>query len=129
MQTTHSIQHNLHDPEVKSKVDAAICKVFQKYLPVLCDGISDPSWLATQLYSREIITRDTKREVELEALAVPVRTRKLLSAVEDQITSSPAPKFRDFASILRSKSSLEHLATNMEEAYSKLKFFMSLVLC
>ena len=102
---------------MESKVDSAECRAFLKCFAVLNDGISDPGWLAIQLYSRGMISRDMRRKIE--ALSVPIQTRKLLSAVEDQIISSPESKFRDFLDILHSEPSLEHLARKLEEAYGE----------
>ena len=88
------------------------------HFAVLSEGISDPGWLATQLYSRDMISRDMKREAELETTPAPTRTHKLLSAVEDQILTSPV-KFGDFLDILHSDPSLDHLARKLEETCSK----------
>ena len=122
---TQSVQHNLSGTKVKSKLGPPECQAFQKHFAVLSDGISDPGWLAAQLYSRDMISRDMRREAELETTPAPTRTRKLLSAVEDQILTSPKSKFRDFLYILHSEPSLEHLARKLEEAYSKLEFSVS----
>ena len=113
------MQHHLSDVQVKSKLDSPEYQAFKKYFAVLSDGISDPGWLATQLYSRDMVSRDARQEAQLETLSAPIRTRKLLSAVEDQILTSPEPKFRDFLYVLHSEPSLEHLARKLEEACSK----------
>ena len=122
------MQHSLPEAKVKSKLDSPECQTFQKHLAVLSDGISDPGWFATQLYSRDMISRDMRQEAELETLPASRRTRKLLSAVEDQILTSPEPKFRDFLYILHTESSLDHLARKLEEACSKLMFSVSLIM-
>ena len=116
-ETTPSVQHNPPSAEVKSNLDSAECRAFQKCFAVLNDGISDPGWLAIQLYSRDMISRDVRRKIE--AFSAPIQTRKLLSAVEDQIISSPESKFRDFLDILYSEPSLEHLAIKLEEVYGE----------
>ena len=108
--------HNLLGAQVKSKLDSAECQAFQKCFAVLSDGISDPGWLASELYSRDMISRDERQEAQLETLPAPTRTRKLLSAIEDQIKASPASKFRGFLDILHSQPSLEHLARNLEDS-------------
>ena len=118
-ETTQSVQHNLADAPVTSKLNSAEHQTFQKCFAVLSNGISDPGWLASELYSRDMISRDIRQEAELEALPAPTRTRKLLSAVEDQIITCPTSKFRDLLYILHSESSLEHLATMLEETCSK----------
>ena len=121
-ETTQSVQHNLPNAEVKSKLDSAECQAYQKCFAVLSEGISDPGWLAIQLYSRDMISRDMRRKIE--AFSAPIQTRKLLSAVEDQIISSPESKFRDFLDILHSEPSLEHLARKLEEACSEFTLYM-----
>ena len=116
-ETTQSVQHNLPTAEVKSKLDSAKCQAYQKCFAVLSNEISDPGWLASELYSRDMISRDMRQKIE--AFSAPVQTRKLLSAVEDQIISSPESKFSDFLDILHSEPSLEHLARELEEAYGE----------
>ena len=117
-ETTQSVQHNLPSAEVNSKLDSAECQAYQKCFAVLSEGISDPGWLAIQLYSRDMISRDMRREVE--ASSAPMQTvHKLLSAVEDQIITSPESKFRDFLYVLHSEPSLEHLARKLEGAYGE----------
>ena len=116
---TQSVQHDLSGAKVKSKLDSPEYQAFRRHNAVLSDGISDPGWLATQLYSRDMISRDMRREAELETTPAPTRTRKLLSAVEDQILTSPEPKFRDFLYILHSEPALDHLARKLEETCSK----------
>ena len=116
---------SLSQPNAQVELKPAECQAFQKCFAVLSEGISDPSWLAVQLYSRDMISRDIRQEGQLETLPASVRTHKLLSAVEDQITTSPTSKFRDFLDILNSDTSLEHLAKMLEEACtscSKLNF-------
>ena len=117
-----TVQQSLPGAEVKSKLDSAECQAFQKCFAVLGDGISDPGWLAF-LYSRNMISTDINQEAQLETLSALTRTRKLLSAVEDQILANPTSKFRDFLDVLNSEPSLEHLARMLKEAYSELKFF------
>ena len=57
---TQSVQHNPLSGEVKSKHESAECRAFLKCFAVLNDGISDPDWLAIQLYSRDMISRDMR---------------------------------------------------------------------
>ena len=113
------MQHLLSDAQVKSKLDSPEYRAFQKHFAVLSDGISDPGWLATQLYSRDMISKSVRQEAQLGTLPAEIRTRKLVSAVEDQILTNPEPKFRDFLYILHSEPTLEHLARKLEEACSK----------
>ena len=104
---------------MKSKLDPPEYQAFQKHFAVLSDEIPDLGWLAVQLYSRDMISRDMRQEAELETIPAPTRTRKLLLAVEDQILISPTSKFRDFLYILHSEPSLDHLARKLEEACCK----------
>ena len=117
---------NLLGAQVKAKLDSTECQAFQKCFAVLSEGISDPAWLASELYSREMVSREARQAAELETLPAPTRTRKLLSAVEHQIITSPASKFRDFLDILHCEPSLEHLARQLEEYAPRSKFTVSL---
>ena len=102
---------------VKSKRDSAECRAFCKCFSVLADGITDPGWLAVQLYSRELIGPDLRTEAQKPAIAERVKIVKILSAVEDQIVASPATKFREFLDILQNEPSLRHLATRLENTH------------
>ena len=117
--STQSAQHNLAGAKVCPKLSSPEYQTFQSCFAVLCNGISDPGWLASELYSRDMISQDIRQEAELQTLSASIRTRKLLSAVEDQILTSPKPKFADLLYILHSEPSLEHLAAKLEENYSK----------
>ena len=103
-----------------SNRDPAECRAFRKCFSVLADGISDPGWLALQLYSRELIGREARTEAQKSAVEERVKIEKLLSAVEDQILTSPATKFREFLDVLQSEPSLHHLATILENTYREL---------
>ena len=116
---TQAAQHNLAGVKVCPKLSSPEYQTFQSCFAVLCNGISDQGWLASELYSRDMISRDKRQEAELQTLSASVRIRRLLSAVEDQILTSPKPKFADLLYILHSEPSLEHLATKLEETYSK----------
>ena len=117
-ESSRSVRHNLASAKVKLKLESVEYQAFQSSFAVLSDGISDPGWLAIQLFSRGMISRNARQEAELVAISASVRTRKLLSAVEDQIVTSPTSKFRNFLGTLYGEPSLEHLARKLEEAYS-----------
>ena len=80
----------------------------------------DPGWLANQLYSRELIGPDIRREAQKPAIAERVKLERLLSAIESQIVRSPATKFRDFLDVLQNEPSLQHLATRLKDAHHEL---------
>ena len=120
--------HSLPGDQVKSKLYSPECQVFQKCFAVLSDGISDPGWLASELYSRDMISRDMRQAAQLETLPALTRTRNLLSAVEGQLVTSPTSKFRDFLDILHREPSLDHLARKLEEAYSKFAICVAVIL-
>ena len=96
------------------------CRAFRKCFSVLAEGITDPGQLAIQLYSGDLIGRDIRREAQKPAIAEGVKIEMLLSAVEDQIATSPATKFREFLDVLQGEPSLQHLATKLESAHHEL---------
>ena len=105
---------------VKSKEESVECRTFRRCFSVLADGITDPGWLAVQLYSRELIGRDIRTEAQKPAVEERAKSVKLLSAVEDQIVTSPATKFREFLDVLQNEPSLQHLATRLENTHHEL---------
>ena len=123
------MQHNFPGAKMESKPDSSECQAFQKCFAVLNTGIFDPGWLASELFSRDMISSNVRQEAQLETLAAPTRTHKLLSAVEHQIKTSPTSKFREFLYILHSEPALDHLARMLEEACSKLEFSVSQTMC
>ena len=104
-----------------SKRDSAEYRAFRKCFSALVGGITDPGWLAIQLYSKELIGPDVRREAQKPAIAERVKIEMLLSAVEDQIVASPATKFREFLDVLQNEPSLQHLATSLENTHHELE--------
>ena len=107
---------------VKSKHESMEYRAFRKCFADLAgaSGILDPRWLADQLFSRELIGPDLRREAHNQAVEVRVRIERLLSAVEDQIVASPTTKFREFLDVLQNEPSLQQLATRLENTYHEL---------
>ena len=106
--------------KVKSKRDSAECRAFRKCFSVLADGITDPGWLAVQLYSSELIGPDIRKEAQKQAIGERVKIEMLLSAVEDQIMASPASKFREFLVLLQNEPSLQHLVAKLKTTHHEL---------
>lgn len=113
------VQRELPDTERVNR-QSVECRAFQKCFSVLADGISNPGWLAIQLYSKELIGPELREEAHKSAIEEQVKIVKLLSAVENQIVTNPATKFREFLDILQSEPSLQHLASRLENAHNKL---------
>ena len=103
-----------------SRRDSAEGRAFRKCFSALVGGITDPGWLAVQLYSRELIGPDIRTEAQKQAIAKRVKIEMLLSAVEVQIVASPATKFREFLDVLQNEPSLQHLATRLENTRCEL---------
>ena len=103
-----------------SNCEPAECRAFRRCFAYLADGIWDPGRLAVQLYSKELIEPELREEAQKSAIEERVKIVKLLSAVEKQIVTSPATKFREFLDILQSELSLQHLATRLENAHNEL---------
>ena len=99
----------------RAKRESVECRTFQKCFSIIADGITDPGRLAIQLYSREMIGSDLRTEAQKPAIEERVKIERLLSAVENQILVSPTTKFREFLEVLQNESSLQHLATILEE--------------
>ena len=103
-----------------SNRESAEHRAFRRCFAFLVDGITDPGWLAIQLYSKELIGPDIRTEAQKPAIAERVKIVNILSAVEDQIVASPVTKFREFLDVLQNEPSLQHLATSLENTHRKL---------
>ena len=101
---------------VQPKQEPAECRAFRKCFADLTEGITDPGLLAVQLYSKDLIGRDIRTETNNRAIAVRERTVMLLSAVEDQIVTSPDTNFRKFLEVLQIQPHLHNLATRLDGA-------------
>ena len=99
---------------VQPKREPAECRAFRKCFADLTEGITDPGLLAIKLYSKELIGRDIRTETSNRAIAVRDRTVMLLSAVEDQIVTSPATMFREFLDVLQDEPHLHNLAAKLD---------------
>ena len=107
---------------VRSKRNSAEYRAFRKCFADLAgaSGILDPGWLADQLFSKELIGSDIRREAHNQAIPERVKVERLLSAVEDQIVTSPATTFREFLDVLQNEPSLQRLATRLENTHHEL---------
>ena len=103
-----------------SNREPAECQAFWKCFAYLADGISDPGRLAVELYSKELIGRELRTEDQKSGIEERVKIVTLLSAVEDQIVTSPAAKFGEFLDLLQNESSLQHLAARLEDTHREL---------
>ena len=114
------------DPKrVTSKRNSAECRAFCKCFAVLADGMTDPGWLAIQLFSKELIGPDVRTEAQKPTIPERVKIVNILSAVEDQIIASPVTKFGEFLDVLQNEPSLQHLATRLENTHHKLSTTVS----
>ena len=72
--TSRAIKRESPDTgKVKSKRDSAECRAFRMCFSLQADGITDPGRLAVQLYSRELIGPDIRREAQKPAIAERVK--------------------------------------------------------
>ena len=103
-----------------SKRESAEYRAFRNCFSLLADGITDPGWLAVQLFSKKLIGDELLAETQKRGVEERVKIVKLLSVVKDQIVTSPATKFREFLDVLQSEPSLQHLATRLEDTQREL---------
>ena len=92
------------------------CRTFKTCFQKLVYGISNPSFLAVSLYSKDIISAVVRDEVISIILPPADRTLKLLTAVECQINVD-RNVFHSFLKALREDRSLIYLADSIVEAH------------
>ena len=105
---------------VKSKRESAEYRAYQRCFSVLADGITDPGRLAVQLFSKDLIGPELRKEAQKQAIEERVKIERLLAAVEGQIETCPAARFGEFLDVLQNEPSLQHLATRLESTYHEL---------
>ena len=105
---------------VESKRESPEYRAYQRCFSVLADGITDPGRLAVQLFSRDLIGPDLRKEAQKQAIEEGAKIERLLAAVEDQIVTCPAARFREFLDVLQNEPSLQHLAARLESTYHEL---------
>ena len=120
--STATQRESLDTGRVKFKPESAEYRAFQKCFADFAgaSGILNPAWLADQLFSKELIGPELRREAQKQAIEERSKIERLLSAVEGQIMTSPTTKFREFLGILQNEPSLQNLATRLENTYREL---------
>ena len=94
-------------------------RVFKRYFSKLAAAIVHPERLASELYSRDIVSKEVRNEtMHIMGPSAYNRTMKLLSAVECLIELNPGT-FHTFVSVLRGDSSLVYFADAMSDEYRK----------
>ena len=112
------------DTVVESKRESveyrAIRECFADLTGAAISEILNTGWLAVQLYSKNLIGDELLTEAQKQVVEERVKAVNLLSAVRDQIVTSPATKFKEFLDVLRNEPSLEHLARRLENTQHEL---------
>ena len=94
-------------------------QAFRKHFSELCIAISDPEWLASELFSMDMISNDALDEaVTVMGVSRTHRTRRVLCHFKGSLASNPE-YFQKFISTLKSAKHLEWIANRMEATYSK----------
>ena len=102
--------------EASPKYNCPELQVFKLYFSKLVESISP--WLANELYSNDLISRQLHKDVVGTTGSESQKVCKLLLAVEDQIVVNPSVLYK-FLSVMRGDTSLVHIADTMSDHYSK----------
>ena len=84
----------------------------KKYYSDLVGTIQDPAGLAGSLYSRGIIARSVRDEIQQRDLITKRKNEVLINAVEAQVTTDPS-KFQVFMEVLKEEPSLSTIVKRM----------------
>eukprot|EP00731_Ephydatia_muelleri_P004541 Em0002g717a len=93
---THTVGHDL----------------LKKHYSDLVGTIQDPAGLAGSLYSRDIISRSVRDEIQQRDLITKRKNEVLINAVEAQVTTDPS-KFQAFMEVLKEEPSLSTIVKRM----------------
>ena len=94
-----------------------IRNVLRKFLSNITQAILNPNMFAQSLYSRGLITRTTKRDMQASRLTNSEKTMTLLDAVEAYLITTPKPKaaLEDLCKVLRQEPSTEPIVSKIED--------------
>ena len=84
----------------------------KKHYSDLVGTIQDPADLAGSLYSRDIITRSVRDEIQQRDLIIKRKNEVLINAVEAQVTTDPS-LFQVFMEVLKEEPSLSTIVERM----------------
>eukprot|EP00731_Ephydatia_muelleri_P036840 Em0336g4a len=107
-----------HEKKTKEKAPVARTlhtechDLVKKYYSDLVGTIQDPAGLAGSLYSRDIISRSVRDEIQQRDLITKRKNEVLINAVEAQVTTDPS-KFQAFMEVLKEEPSLSTIVKRM----------------
>ena len=98
-------------------------RVFQKYCAKLASAIRDPVWLASELYSKALISQETRDDVlTTQGTSLRQKVTLLLSCVDNKLTAERKPKhLLRFCDVLEKQRTLKSWARRMRAEYNRMK--------
>lgn len=94
-------------------------QAFRKHFGELSHAISDPEWLASELFSEGMISNNALDEViTVMCVSKAHKTRRVLCHFKRTLAGNPEC-FQKFISTLKSERSLDWIANRVEATYSK----------
>lgn len=97
--------------------DSLESQAFRKHFGELCHAISDPEWLASELFSKGMISNDALDDtITTMGISRTYKTRRLLCHFMGTLSSNPEC-FQKFISTLKSSKHLEWIGNKVLAAY------------
>ena len=103
--------------EMKGSLES---QAFRKHFSELCIVIGDPEWLASELFSMDMISNDALDEaVTVMGVSRTHKTRRVLCHFKGSLASNPE-YFQKFIATLKSSKHLDWIANRVEATYGRL---------
>lgn len=93
-------------------------QAFRKHFGELCHAIRDPEWLASELFSNDMISNDALDDaITTMGISRTHKARRLLCHFKGTLSANP-DYFQKFISTLKSAKHLDWIANRVEATYS-----------
>ena len=116
------------NPGVESETKGSLeSQAFRKHFGELCHAISDPEWLASELFSKGMISNDALDDtITTMGISRTYKTRRLLCHLMGTLSSNPEC-FQKFISTLKSSKHLEWIGNKVLAAYGNMYIYIIII--
>lgn len=97
-------------------MESAEYRTFRKQFSTLCSVIDNPLAVATDAYSRDMISIDVVNSMHLPTKTTPEKANYLLCCLAGRISTCPE-SFHEFVRVLKTQKNLVAVAENLQMEY------------
>lgn len=102
-------------------MESAEYHAFRKQFGTLCGVIDNPMAVATEAYTRDMVSIDVVNSMHLPTKTTKEKANYLLCCMASRISTCPE-SFHEFVRVLKTQKNLIAVAENLQMEYCELKF-------